>query len=163
MSKPVLFIDIDGTLVDSIPWWLALYNYDHQTTFTKHDITQYDIEKAIGINLEPYYLDYRGARFVEGAYDAVVRLQTKYRIVYVTVGFGIEWVRQHGYIHKMDFAQIADRSLLRGYALIDDCPANLDVFQGERFLVRQPWNEGRGLNDTTWKDIARHLMEVEHE
>jgi 5'(3')-deoxyribonucleotidase len=86
-------------------------------------------------------------------------LSTKYRIVYATVGLGSAWLKLHS-LPKPEIAVIGDKSLLRGFALIDDNPMNLDGFVGERFLLSQPWNCERGLNDSTWSKITKYLMSL---
>lgn len=163
--KPVLFVDVDGTVADSMTHWLDLYNIKFGTHYNVDHIKEYHLSKTFE-NWEvfdAFYKDYRGVIPVFGAMRAIETLRRYYRVVFVTVGYGEDWVKSWFSPEKQDFIKIADRSLLRGYALIDDCPDNLDVFQGERFLLRQPWNQDRGLNEVTWEEITSYLVEVAHE
>ena len=159
MIKPVLFVDIDGVMADSITWWLELYNRDHGTTHKKEDVTGWDTRDCIKADLSPYFSNYEGVLPIDMAFYYVSVLSSKYRIVYATVGQGSRWLMLHS-LPKPEIVQINDKSLLRGFALIDDRPLNLDGFIGERYLLSQPWNRGRNLNDATWEEITTHLMSI---
>lgn len=154
--KPVLFVDIDGVMAESVVWWLQLFNIANGTNHKKEDVTSYDSRECIKADLSPYFDNYEGVLPVDGAWHWIRVLEIKYRIVFATVGQGSCWVLS--YRPDSEIAVIKDKSLLRGYALIDDRPLNLDGFVGERFLLSQPWNTGRGLNDTSWYEIAKYLM-----
>lgn len=156
--KPILFVDIDGVMADSIPWWLFLYNNHHQTAHRKEDVTTWDTRECIQADLSPYFSNYDLVEPVEDSIKSLMILTTKYRIVFATVGFGGAWLSR--FVHDPEIVTLRDKSLLRGFALIDDHPSNLDVFIGERFLMDQPWNRGRGLNESNWKDITRYLMSI---
>ena len=159
MIKPVLFVDIDGVMSDSIGWWLTLHNLKAGTKFTNEDVTEWDTRKCIGVDLSPYFEDYTRVKPIPNAVRYVTLLRNKYRIVFATAGYGSDWLKRH--IPDPEIIVIKDKSLLRGYALIDDNPMNLDGFVGERFLLSQPWNRGRLLNDTTWTEIATYLAKKE--
>ena len=159
MIKPVLFVDIDGVMAESIVYWLTLFNAHHGTSHKKEDVTGWDTRECIKADLSPYFGRYEGVEPVEGAFFHVDVLQSKYRIVFATVGQGSTWLKT--YRPKAEIAQIQDKSLLRGFALIDDRPSNLDTFIGMKFLLAQPWNTGRGLNAATWKEITQYLMGLE--
>ena len=150
--KPVLFVDIDGTVADSMRWWLNLASVKNWKTYPFDGHTTYDTKKCLGIDLSEFYEDYRGVEYVDGARDALVRLGCYYDIRYVTVGHGEQWLRAQGVSGEV--IRIKDRSLLRGYALIDDYNKNLEGFIGRKFLVKQPWNP----SGWTWKDIEDDLM-----
>lgn len=158
--KPVIFVDIDGTVADSMFFWLECYNKDRGTRYAVSDIKEYHLSKTFEDweTFEDYYHNYRGVLPVDGSMEAIMQLREKYRIVFVTAGFGEEWLFSWFQPRAEDFMICRDRSLLRGYALVDDNPANLDVFIGQRFLISQPWNRGRGLGDTTWKEITEYLL-----
>lgn len=156
--KPVLFVDNDGVMADSISWWLKLYNKQYGTSHKRTDVTGYDTRECIGANLLPYFSNYDYVDPIPGAFEAIEILSRKYRIVFATIGQGSKWLRNY-YPHT-EIAVIKDKSLLRGFGLIDDKPENLDGFIGERFLLSQPWNTGRGLNDATWPEITRYLMKL---
>lgn len=163
--KPVLFCDIDGTVANSMPHWVDLYNADHRTNHRFEDITEWGMEKVfsdIGA-FNDYFRDYRGVLPIYGAMGAIAELQIKFRVVFVTAGYGKDWLFAWFNPNPKDFMVCTDRSLLRGYALIDDAPHNLDVFVGQRFLMAQPWNSNRGLNETNWDAITQYLMEVDVE
>lgn len=162
--KPVVFVDVDGTVADSHAHWLELYNKDHSTHYTRADITEYDFRKILQFPMNVYYHDYEGVKFVAGAERGLSILSMFYRVVYVTAGYGREWLFSKIECRPEDFLQCPDRSLLRGFALIDDYPMNLDVFEGQRYLLEQPWNAGRGLNESDWYQITEHLIWVaQHE
>lgn len=154
MLSKTIFVDVDGVLANSVAWWLTLYNYEHMTNHQMVDFTTYDPRKCWGISLEDYYHDYRGVYLVPGASSGTARLSMYYRLVYVTIGYGKEWLQQYVHITNKNFIQVADRGLLRGYALIDDNQDNLDVFNGKTFLMKQPWNP----NGQTWEEITEELL-----
>lgn len=155
--KPVLFVDIDGVMADSVSYWLRLYNDDHGTNWTLKDITEWKLD-FLEHPISVYFNDYSNVQPVPDSLNCVGELMHFYRVVFATAGQGSNWLL--GWIPDAEIIQVKDKSLLRGYALIDDYPLNLDVFIGERFLLSQPWNTNRGLNDSTWNEIKKHLMEV---
>lgn len=158
MAKDVIFVDIDGVMADSHTWWLDLYNRDHGTNHRREDCTEWDIRMQLGVDLFPYFGNYDGVEPIQGSLTAVGWLKSKYRIVFATAGDGSNWLKK--YYSNPEVIRIQDKSLLRGFALIDDNPMNLDGFVGQRFLISQPWNRGRGLNETTWPEVAQYLMKV---
>jgi 5'(3')-deoxyribonucleotidase len=156
--KKILFIDVDGTVANTPHWWLTLYNRKHRTKWTVDQITEWDWRNLLEHDISEFYGNYIGAKPVTDALESIWRLAGKYRIVFATAGWGREWLRSYyPAFRDTDFIQVADKSLLSGWGLIDDNPANLDVFQGQRFLLRQPWNVNRGLNDSDWQTIADYL------
>lgn len=159
MIKPVLFVDIDGVMANSQSWWLTLYNFEHGTSYTINQLTEWDTRKHLNVDFSPYFSNYDLVEPIEGSLAWVSYLSTIYRIVYATSGQGSIWL--HRYISNPEIVVLQDKSLLRGFGLIDDRPDNLDVFQGERFLLRQPWNTNRGLNDSTWDEIGSYLINKE--
>jgi 5'(3')-deoxyribonucleotidase len=158
--KPVLFVDIDGVVADAIPWWLTLYNRDHGTSHKKSDVTEWDTRVCIKADLSRYFYNYDHVDPVDGAMAAIHILGMKYRIVYATMGNGSDWISRYFYRPEVVICKNTDKSILHGIALIDDNQANLEVFSGERFLLSQPWNTGRGLNDFTWEQITKYLMNL---
>lgn len=159
MAKPVVFVDNDGVMADSISWWLEIHNFIHRTDYKKWQVTEWDVQACLGIDLRPYFTDYTKVQPIEHSMWAVSTLSEKYRIVFATAGYGERWLRMH--FHDPEIVIIEDKSLLRGFALIDDRPLNLDGFQGQaRFLLSQPWNQNRGLNDVDWPNIVQHLMSL---
>ena len=150
--KPVLFIDIDGTVADSVKWWLNLASVKNLKPYPFEKHTEYDTRDCLGIYLGEFFQDYRGVEMVEGSRDALVLVNLYYDIRFVTAGYGEDWLRAHGYTHEV--IRIRDRSVLRGYALIDDYADNLTGFIGKKYLVKQPWNP----NGLTWDEIGKDLV-----
>lgn len=153
-----IFIDIDGTVADSIPWWMTLYNHDNWKSYTKYDLTSYDPIECIGIDISPYYMDYRGVSMVNGFASAFLYLKQYYNIVFVTAGFGTDWLRAQGIDNEV--IQSKSRKYLKGYALIDDYDKNLLEFEGEKFLMEQPWSmKSEHYIPVTWEEITEVLLE----
>jgi len=48
MEKPIVLIDMDGVLVDSLPYWLRVYNYKTGENVNINDITTYDFTSHVG-------------------------------------------------------------------------------------------------------------------
>lgn len=158
MIKPILFVDIDGVMADSISWWIDLYNKDNGTTHKREHVTCWDTRICIKADLLPYFHNYDNVDPIPGAFKSIAWLMNKYRIVFATTGLGSNWLKR--YISYAEIIVIKDKSLLRGFGLIDDNPENLDGFVGERFLLSQPWNTNRGLNDACWEEITQYLLKI---
>lgn len=156
--KPVLFVDVDGTIVDSMQWWLTVYNYKNCTAFTKEQVTQWELEKCIGISLNEYFDDYKGAQEIKGAKTSLIRLQSYYDIVLTTAGSGKHWAEMHGFCYPVIHVPLRMKRLLRGYALVDDYDKNLDGFVGKQFMIDQPWNRNSGRVGMNWEQITEELI-----
>ena len=153
-----VFLDVDGCIADSISWWVQLYNRDHKTSYTINDVTEYNVN-ALGMPLSVYYHDYRMVKPVDGALEAIEELRKHYRVAFATAGFGKTWLQDHVKFSEEDFIQIKDKSLLRGYALVDDYDRNLHGFVGRRLMVGQPWNRRSAVYvGLTWKEITEVLI-----
>lgn len=154
-SKPVLYVDVDSTIADTMPWWLSLYNVDNCTSWQKSQIKTWELP----MNLEKYFTDYRGVDWVVGAKKAITNLSIYYRIVFATAGYGREWLTYRRTVGENDFIQIKDKSLLRGFALIDDYDKNLLGFEGRKYLLAQPWNfASEHYQSQRWEEIEEDLL-----
>jgi Uncharacterized protein conserved in bacteria len=155
--KPVLYVDNDNVMADSMVWWIKLYNHENHSRYTVDDFTEWSLDRFPGMG--KHFTNYEGVQPVRGALKSIATLEKKYRIVFATAGFGSHWLKKR--IPTAEIVHITDKSLLRGFAMIDDYPLNLDGFQGFRYLFSQPWNRNRGLNEVTWEPIVEHLMSME--
>lgn len=159
--RRVLFVDVDGVVANTQLWWLTLYNREYGTNVQYHEITEWDWTSKFEYPISQFYHNYIGAKPVAGALESIWQLAGVYRIVFATAGMGYDWLKSYyPPLRAQNFVQIQDKSLLNGWGLIDDNPSNLDVFQGQKFLLSQPWNTGRGLNDCSWEQITQHLLEA---
>lgn len=157
MSAPVVYIDIDGVVADSIPWWLALHNQRTGTRWTKEDIKKYEDARF----LEPYFTNYDYVLPVSGAFESIGKITSRYRVVFATSGSGEDWLRGLLGSNSTDFEYIRIKSkyLLKGFALIDDYEWMARRFTEENtgfgigVVLKQPWNNG-----TSWEKITEWLL-----
>lgn len=157
--KPTVFVDVDGVIANSMPWWLTLYNYKHCTNITVDMITDWDLHKCVGIDLSEYFDDYRGVQAIKDARTSLLHIEAYYDIILTTAGSGEYWTRMNGYSYPVLHTPLKMKKYLRGFALIDDYDKNLDGFDGHQYLFGQPWNANCGRRQMTWKEIAEDLLD----
>lgn len=158
--NPILYIDIDGVMADSIPWWLALYNKQNHTRYTKEDIKKWGDADL----LVPFFQNYDYVLPVPGAFEALGKLCQKFTVKFASSGYGIPWMEDQLSFEaeNFEFIQIKSKWLLRGFALVDDNTETvlkfIDNNQGKYnrggYVLKQPWN--RGL---TWEQITEYLLD----
>lgn len=157
--KPVLYVDVDGVLADSMAWWLTLYNIKNCTSFQKEQVTCWETQECLGTSLNEYFSDYRGVSEVPGAKNSVFRLSLKYEVILTTAGSGKDWAIAHGFNYPVFHVPLKMKKHLRGFALIDDYEKNLDGFDGLQFLMDQPWNRNSGRVGMNWEQITEELLD----
>lgn len=186
LSKPVLFLDFDSTVVDTNKAFCEYYNtyYSHREGFERADHTTCKIwnfhdtcplavndvnsifgRKALFDLLEPY----------KHAIEVLERLSVRYEIVIVSIGTFLniseksKWIKTHmPFVHEavllgMDNGAVMNKSMVNmaGGTFIDDVMSNLVSTNADRKILFGKtfvWNEQwTGEHHTRWLDIEKAL------
>lgn len=183
MPEKIAIVDVDGVCADLLPAWLAWYNRDYRDTLQCEDITDWDLMKFVkpecGKDIFKY-LDYPelydDVEPIHGSIEGVKCLRgLGYKVVFATsssqahAGRKLTWLQEHGFITDehmrysfCDFyAEITDKSLLRGDIMIDDGLHNIEKFQGLPILFRCSQNASANwpVGFSTWAEIFQFLSQ----
>lgn len=154
----LIYVDVDGVIVDLISEWLTAYNIDYNDSVTPNDLNngwempQY-VKDECGSKIYDYLHNrslYDNALPIEGALDGVRKLREMgHRVVFATStpqgveGRKLQWLIDNGFIEPKDhvfkdYIEISDKHLLCGDVLIDDGLHNVDGFKGLGILFDAP-------------------------
>lgn len=142
MRKLTLLVDMDGIVADMLASFLALFNHEHGTRFTKADVHSWNLATCLRTSQAEIdsYFD-RSAFFLElaplpGALVSLAELAARgHEIVFVTANWGPEsaadklrWLRLH-FPPRLasSYALTTRKDRLRGDVLIDDAPHNIEA------------------------------------
>lgn len=186
-EKKTILVDVDDVCALLMHGWLAKYNEEYQDCLTKDKITDWDITKAVkpecGKDIYKYLHEkslYDVVPPIPGALEGIQKLrELGLRVVYATAcnihmaGRKALWLQEHGFLDKPllhgttthEVVELYDKSLLRGWALIDDGPHNLKNFVGHRILLDQAHNHSadRASYDyrcMDWKDVVYRVEQL---
>ena len=163
------FIDMDGTICDTLKKWVKLYNIKVNTgdPMKCDDFVDYRVEENIPKNLRPQFLDlmftkkfFRDLEPIDGAIDVINKMHgLGAEILFVTKppygGNGdmisranairdkILWLQEHfKWFHIEQFVLAPRRDILVDGYLIDDNSNNIKGFakNGLPILFKQPYN-----------------------
>ena len=156
----ILLVDIDGVCADLHTEWYRLYNLDYQDNLVAENVKSWDIHSYVksecGRKIYNYLRSptlYQGVKPIEGALEHIRWLKENgWRIVYVSSAVigsldqKARWLAEHGFIpegkrHLPDVIFAYDKDLIRGQALIDDAPHNIETFPGMGIVMDYPWNQ----------------------
>lgn len=185
-AKPVLFVDMDSTIVDTNKAFCEYYNMyyrdregyeyaDHRTCSVWNfldtcPLAEYDVNYIFGRKvlfdlLTPY----------EHAYAVLERLSHNYEIIIVSIGTFLniseksKWIKQHLPFIKESVLLGKDSDVrmekstvnMQGGIFIDDVKSNLDSVNAERKILFGKifdWNKDwKGEHYTSWIDIEDNL------
>lgn len=157
-----IWIDFDGPLCNLWSPWLGRYNQRFGDTVRMEDIKTWDThlyvkpearDEIYNILNEPDLYD--DAPIQPGAVEAI-DLFDKHGIDWgiatsctstAMIDGKVRWLHRHGLARRVqkggwpkNLVPISDKHLLRGGALIDDGPHNLQAFDGVRILWDEPHN-----------------------
>lgn len=170
-----ILFDVDGVCADLHTTWLNRYNKDYDDDLTPASIYQWELADLVkpecGVKIFEY-LDasiYDEVLPIPGALTAVEYARKWSRVVFVTTpteahrGAKLDWLNRHEFdVHRRDYVECHDKSLVRGDVLIDDCPDNLLDFVGLPVLFDRPWNQSSWLRrirgfDDNYQKLLREL------
>ncbi len=176
----IIAVDVDDTVADLLTPWLRRYNErfpDEAVYKTPEDVGSWNLVDAMPEHhrdpfwamLDPSIYNRDEVQPIPGALEAVQRLRTMGRVVFVTscVGFTasvnakFHWLVRHGFLPdakrhggQQDFVPMIDKSLIKANFLIDDGPHNIQRFQGglredgrAGILIEHPhnWSQRSGM------------------
>ena len=150
----VIILDIDDVVIDLVGIWLKLYNHDFKDNLTKEQITEWNIAKFVKPEatqaIYAYVQDgevFRTAKPIKGAIESIKEIISwqNCRIVYVTAGDPMDakynlLCNYEIIFSEKDFISARDKSLIRGFSILDDKYSNVANFKGKKYLFDQPWN-----------------------
>ena len=150
----IIAVDVDDVIISLVPIWLYLYNNDYKDNLSKNNIIDWQIDKFVkpecGQNIYNYIEDpriYDLCKPVENSFEAISILREQARIIFVTsatigcAGRKYVWLKEHGYINKLeDYVEAKDKYLINYDYLIDDNYANIEYSNKNNYLFSAPWN-----------------------
>jgi 5'(3')-deoxyribonucleotidase len=183
-DKISLFVDFDGTLVNSIKKVVELYDQD----YSSHDnyknvhwtsIDSWDFKELKLLNKEDvdnYFCDIRffqNLEYMDSAYEVINRLKDCFDIYIVSMGLTVNLALKNTWLKKnlpfvkfigCNFNDVKDKShidMINGI-LIDDVAENLDssnCFEKIVFGDTYPWNaDSKYTRMYNWTDLEKYLM-----
>jgi 5'(3')-deoxyribonucleotidase len=179
----IIVCDIDDVLNDLTQKAIALYNARSGKNIQVSDITTYNFSDC----LPKEDADAICALFEErelwdslaptpGSQDALRTLLRQGHRVYLATathyknfGWKMEWLKKYyDFFDHWDVIRIADKSLLRADAMIDDRMENLTNSVCDRICIDQPWNRSASKDYTydiyrvnNWSLIPNVINDIE--
>lgn len=174
----VVYLDMDGVLVDLVGEWLRRYREDSGEDVYPHNITAWGIDKFVACGKDIFkYLNEPGIWFAArpylGAVEAVQQMMSDGHEVYIAtrpwetnnlcyaekVAWVDRWLPELG---RSRVIMLANKGLLRGDVLVDDKPEYIQEFRGRGILFRRPWN-GEAVFKVgscvaySWEDVLKEI------
>lgn len=157
----LIFVDLDGVVIDLITAWLARYNQAYDDNLTKQKVTGWNLDRFVkpecGKDIYKYLDDpqlYHAAEPEPGALEYIpqlwalpgVRVVFNTTAVRGTMGAKLDWLQRYNLVPagwgSRDYIEVSDKGLLHpGGWLVDDGVHNIEAYQGGKVLFRQPWND----------------------
>lgn len=185
MDKQIIYSDFDNVIGNSIKRITELYNEDYKYYPNYHyiywtDINTYDFKEcscAKTKDLTQYFKQprfFKGVEFMDNAKEVLSKLNDKYEIIIVSMGFqpnlfGKEiWIKDNLPFAKfigVDMEEYKDKSYvdMTDGILIDDEKRYLDssnakqkICFGEEYEWNKQWTGKRCYN---WYEVEKYLME----
>lgn len=189
LNKPVIYVDFDGVIVDTIGAICVLYNSDfaHYKKFKPvhpNQVQTYEFSECACASKEiiDWYFNtprfFKKLRTMTYAYCALSSLSNDYQIVVVSHGYSPnlkakkEWVEKH--LPIVDFCGVnlkeyQDKSCvdMAGGIFIDDKLSNLDISNAKEKIVfgkEYPWNKDntKYTRVMNWMDALKYIKSLEH-
>jgi len=168
-----IILDVDDVILDLVPNWLRLYNKDFNDNLTTEQVTEWNITKFIKPEAKQSIYKYvhggevfRTAQPIKGAIKSILQIISwqNNRIVYVTAGDPMDakynWLCKHKILFRReDFVTAFDKSLIRGFSILDDKYENVVGFKGKQYLFDRPWNRHYNAPNRIydWKEYMTQL------
>lgn len=179
----IILSDMDGVVANFVDSILTLYNEEYGENVQYNDITHNDMHLFCrrGRAIYKYFHQeglFRGLEVAEGSQKVINGwLDAGHEVYFVTkpVDHSLycmkekqAWVDEHfPRIGHKNVIFTGHKYLVRGDALIEDLPTNLENFRGYGILMAQPWNTKVNprwaSRHDSWEDIdhtVKHLAEI---
>lgn len=189
LNKPIIYVDVDGVIVDTIGTICALYNSDfsHYKKFKpvhSNQIQTYEFSECACASKELIDWYFNTPRFFQrlrkmiGAYPCLLRLRDDYQIIVVSHGYSPnlrakeQWIKQH--LSFVDFCGVnlkeyQDKSCvdMSGGIFIDDKLSNLDTSNAKEKILfgkEYPWNKDntKYTRVMNWMHLIKYIKSLEH-
>ena len=188
-TKKELFIDFDGTIVNSVKSIVSMYNedfqyYDNFTPVHWTDIETYEFAECKCANQEYFNICFNQKRFFDNlefmdwAKEVLDELKEEYNISIVSIGHKPNlkakeiWINEHLPYCKfigVNFKEHSDKSHIsmeKNSIFIDDSSHNLTTSNAEYkvcFGDVYPWNEDwKGERSYNWMDIKDFIRKLDY-
>jgi 5'(3')-deoxyribonucleotidase len=187
VGKRNLFLDMDGTLINSIKRVVELFDEDyleHKGYYKVHwtDINSWDFKELLLLDkkqvndyfCDPRFFDHR-LEYMDNAYEVINRLKNYFYIHLVSMGLKENlslkqtWIQENLPFSNFigcDFNNVNDKShidMSEGI-IIDDVAKNLDSSSAEEKIVFgdiYPWNfESKYTRMYNCTDLEKYLMNI---
>lgn len=187
MDRRKLFVDVDGTITDSIKKICELYNEDYKDHPKFRVAKPYLVEKwdfsdqctlINSAKIEEYFCDKRffeDLQFIENANEVIEKLSEVFDIYVISMGWTQNliykniWLKEHmPYIKRFigcNFDDYKDKSHINmsGSILIDDSSNNLKTCNADLKILYGDLYEYNqdwdGIRKFNWYEIYNFLME----
>lgn len=167
----LIMVDVDSTVADLMPAWLAMYNAEYGDSLTPdridiwglHELVKPECGRAIYKYLQDDSL-YDDVKPISGALGIITMLRSEgHRIVYASSGVHssakFKWLERNGFEpgkFASNYIVVYDKGLLKGDLLVDDRDMNITSFGSHKsILFDQPWNR-----EFDWHRRAKNWVEV---
>ncbi|MGL4999365.1 MAG: 5' nucleotidase, NT5C type, partial [Cetobacterium sp.] len=161
-EKRVIWVDFDDVVVQTLESAVELYNEDHGTSITVDMFSEWDTNK-VACGFSGYFgkIDFEEIKEKNNAIHWLRELNKHYTIKIATASASHTFIKKEKWILKnMPFIPwknincIRDKSLLSGYAIIDDGAHNLDnSICDRRYLYCAPHNQSARNYDLRIKSL----------
>lgn len=175
MKPLTVLLDMDGVIVDFVEHYLHLVEDFHGKVFSHDDVTQWDVERALGLSQDEAHVVHKALEAPRvayhmhpytGAVDAVHRISQHATVVFLTAHLkrSPTWVHDRDNWIKLFFGNVDTKvvythhkELVPGDVFVDDKPENVLSWKrahpfGTAILWSMPWNKEHWLGDS---DIIR--------
>lgn len=188
MDKQRLFIDYDGTIIDTIQSYVDVYNelYCNHPNFKiaeSHLVNQYDLKDQcplVGnvLDIFQHELFFKFAQLINhNTYEILEKLNNKYKIIICSIGTPRNialkacWLEEKFPFIK-DYVLITNPTChmnksmvqMKDSIFLDDIPSNLissNAEYSDKYLFGKiyPWNEGyKGNWCRDWTEVGERLL-----
>ncbi len=178
-NKPILGIDIDGTLADTMEQWLSYYRKEFDVVVSKEDIIVYNMSMVFpGITYDKMkeYFERAWKSWEEilpvpttDEINKINSLSRKYRVEIVTSTWGEignikKWLEKYNIkYHALIFVKNPDEKPNYCDILIDDKEGNIEKMvknNKDGILLLQPWSMDNVVNKPKVKKVAESWSEI---
>lgn len=174
--SPIIAVDVDQVVANLNKEVFRLYNAEWNDNLSEDNITTWDwvdhVKPECGDHIHDYLKLpdlYDNVQPVDKALWGVNYLRDLgFRVVFASSCFigmekyKLEWLVNHGFLKLLpnaytckDWIPIADKSLIRADAIIDDRPLYIKTFKGMAIVFDRPYNQ-----DTLADARMKHWEEI---
>lgn len=153
----IIQCDADNVLNNLMETVLMLFNNDHNTNYTKQDLTTYDLENCLpredAMAMKKIFSDpmlWSVVRPLKGAQESIKKLIQLGHDVYIvtnndprTFGEKYDWIKYYfPFVNDSNIICSPKKWIVKCDVLIEDCYENLiEKPYFDRVLIDYPWNQ----------------------